>query len=130
MKIYITGIMGMLRQEASCIISYSCYAFLRSETASNDFATTADVILEVLREYENLGRTFEYAACIYPTTPFVTCEKLKRGMQLFREKDTTLVMPVILFSHPPQRCYVLSGECFEMERKSKYPFSGFRTIFS
>lgn len=91
--------------------------FLRSETASNDFATTADVILEVLKEYENLGRTFEYASCIYPTAPFVTCEKLKKGMQLIKEMDATLVMPVIPFSYPPQRCYVLNRGRLEMKWK-------------
>ena len=34
--------------------------FMRSETTSNDFATTSDVLLEVISRYENLGKSFEY----------------------------------------------------------------------
>ena len=46
--------------------------FMRSESTSNDYATTADVIREVIAEYENLGKNFDTICCIYPTAPFVT----------------------------------------------------------
>lgn len=77
--------------------------FMRSGETSGDFATTDDVLMEVLEEYEKRGRTFDYMACLYPTAPFVTAEKLKAAMALLIEKDASGVMPVVGFSFPPQR---------------------------
>ena len=50
--------------------------FYRSERTENDFATTNDVLLEVLEEYEKRGEHYDMGCCIYPTAPFVTAEKL------------------------------------------------------
>lgn len=77
--------------------------FMRSEAASGDFATTDDVLMEVLETYEKQGETFDYMACIYPTAPFVTAKKLQEAMSLLIEKDASGVMPVVRFSFPPQR---------------------------
>lgn len=77
--------------------------FMRSEATSNDYATTDDVLMEVLEEYEKRGQTFDYMACIYPTAPFVTARKLQNAMELLKEKDASGVMPVVGFSFPPQR---------------------------
>ncbi len=60
--------------------------FLRSEETSGDFATTADVVLEVLDRYQEIGEEFDFIFCIYPTAPFITAEKLKNAMALLREK--------------------------------------------
>ena len=49
--------------------------FMRSKDTADDFATTDDVLMEVLAEYEKRGQVFEYMACIYPTAPFVTAKK-------------------------------------------------------
>ncbi len=84
--------------------------FMRSDSTSNDYATTADVILEVLEKYKNIGKNFDYAFCIYPTAPFVTAKKLKDSLQLLKDKDANVVMPVVPFSFPPQRGMVLDGE--------------------
>ena len=81
--------------------------FMRSEKTSDDYATTADVLLEVLEKYRELGKTFDYFCCIYPTAPFVTAEKLIEGMELMETKHPIQVMPVVPFSYPPQRCYVV-----------------------
>ena len=77
--------------------------FLRSERTSGDYATTADVLLEVLSEYEKLGRKFSYMACIYPTALFVTAKKLRNAFQLLVDSGAYAVMPVVSFSFPPQR---------------------------
>lgn len=75
--------------------------FFRSAEAAGDYASTDDVILEVLREYEKLGQRFFSFCCIYPTAPFVTGERLKSAMDLLEQADS--VMPVVPFSYPPQR---------------------------
>lgn len=84
--------------------------FMRSKETSNDFATTTDVLLEVLREYEANGKKFDYMACLYPTNPFISPEKLKKAMELISENDYAEVLPVVQFSFPPQRSYVLDEE--------------------
>ena len=77
--------------------------FMRSECNSSDFASTADVIKEVLIEYERIGKTFEYFCCIYPTAPFVTSERLREGMHLLEQNNSDSVLPVVRYSYPIQR---------------------------
>lgn len=81
--------------------------FLRSEATSNDYATTADVLKEVLDEYEKLGRKFDLMFCIYPTAPFVTAEKLKKAVKTLEESGAGSLMPVVQYSFPPQRAMVV-----------------------
>ncbi len=82
--------------------------FMRSAEASNDYATTIDVMTEVLEEYQKRGQTFEYMCCIYPTAPFVTAKKLKKAMDLLKETDSDSLVPVVRFGFPPQRCLVIN----------------------
>lgn len=77
--------------------------FFRSRETSTDTATTADVLLEVLDRYEDMGRTFEYGCCIYPTAPFVTARKLKEAMDKLVESGAESIVPMQEFSYPPQR---------------------------
>ncbi|MEO8762219.1 MAG: pseudaminic acid cytidylyltransferase [Bacteroidia bacterium] len=74
--------------------------FMRSEKTSNDFATTSEVILEVLSSYKLKGIEFEHACCIYPTAPFVTSEKLNTVFKMLKESDAKSVIPVTSFSFP------------------------------
>lgn len=81
--------------------------FMRSADTSGDFATTDEVLLEVLREYEKSGKTFDYMACIYPTAPFVTSERLKEAYSALIETGAAELMPVVAFSFPPQRGVIM-----------------------
>lgn len=81
--------------------------FLRSELSSNDFATTADVIEEVIKCYHSIGKTFDSFACIYPTAPFVTSDKLIAALGLLTDADA--VLSVVKYSFPPQRAFVIRG---------------------
>ncbi len=84
--------------------------FMRSKQTSNDYATTADVLKEVLGKYKKAGRIFEIACCIYPTAPFVTGDKLKKAVEILESKDFDSVMPVTSFSFPPLRGMKLDNE--------------------
>lgn len=84
--------------------------FMRSEAASNDYATTADVVMEVLSEYAKRGREFTYTCCIYPTAPFVNATKLCEAMQKIKETDAIQLTPVVSFSFPPQRGFVIGAD--------------------
>ena len=81
--------------------------FLRSVKTSDDFATTADVLHEVLAEYKKCGQKFDWMCCIYPTAPFVTADKLRKSFQKLRDEKANALIPVVKFSYPPQRCFIM-----------------------
>ncbi len=89
--------------------------FMRSADTANDYASTDDVIKEVLLAYRREGREFDCFCCIYPTAPFVTAKKLQQAMAMLEEADS--VMPVVPFSYPPQRGVVIEQGLI----KRKYP---------
>ena len=77
--------------------------FMRSEKTSNDFATTVDVIEEVIDTYHEKGQDFEIFTCIYPTAPFITSDRLKKAVEELKSSDADSLIPVVRFSYPPQR---------------------------
>ena len=81
--------------------------FYRSEKTSGDYATTNDVLLEVLAEYEKRGQTFDLTCCIYPTAPFVTGKKLRNAVEQLSASDADTILGVVPFSFPPQRAMVV-----------------------
>lgn len=81
--------------------------FYRSEQTANDFATTNDVLLEVLAEYEKRGEHYDIGCCIYPTAPFVTAAKLREAMGQLVAGDADTLIPVVAFSYPPQRAMLV-----------------------
>lgn len=81
--------------------------FFRSESTSNDFATTTDVVEEVLDMYRDRGKVFDFFACIYPTAPFVTSQKLTEAVKLLSGTHADAVVPVVKYSFPPQRAFVI-----------------------
>lgn len=84
--------------------------FYRSEKTSGDFATTNDVLLEVIAEYEKRGEYFDMGCCIYPTAPFVTEGKILDALKKFEESDADSLIPVVSFSYPPQRALIVENE--------------------
>ncbi|MCR4740290.1 MAG: pseudaminic acid cytidylyltransferase [Lachnospiraceae bacterium] len=78
--------------------------FKRSGNTSGDFATTEDVLFEVLAMYKAQGRMFDDVCCIYPTAPFVNAKKLRDAYMILKDDpDINSVVPVVRFSFPPQR---------------------------
>lgn len=77
--------------------------FFRSSDASNDFASTADVICEVLQSYQLVNKFYEIGCCIYPTAPFINPDLLMKGFDLFRSNNFDVVFPVTQFAYPIQR---------------------------
>jgi pseudaminic acid cytidylyltransferase len=88
--------------------------FLRSAESSNDYATTAEVILEVLADYKKLGVEFEYFCCIYPTAPFITGDKLKNAYNMLISSGAKSVVPVVRFGFPIQRSFKIEDDRLKM----------------
>ena len=77
--------------------------FIRSKENSNDFATTYDVIKEVIDEYKKEKINFENICCIYACAPFVTANKLKQAYHELINKKIDTIFPIIEYSFPIQR---------------------------
>lgn len=83
--------------------------FVRSTKNSDDFATTADVLTEVLKKYKEEGELFDSACCLYPTAPFITSEKLVKAFHFMKAENYDSVFPVVRFSAPIQRALRLNS---------------------
>jgi len=94
--------------------------FMRSEATSNDYATTRDVLLEVIQEYEKRGKKFDHICCIYPTNPFITPEKLADAGKAYEMSGADGLMPVVVFSYPPQRGYYIQQDQLVMVQPEHY----------
>lgn len=70
--------------------------FMRSEATSNDYATTSDVLREVLSDYGKCGAEFDTMCCLYPTAPFVQVSELKEASAMI-EAGASSVIPVTSF---------------------------------
>jgi N-acylneuraminate cytidylyltransferase len=82
--------------------------FIRRPETANDFATTADVLAEVLVEYEQQGKIFDYGCCLYPTAPFVTTDLLQQAFSTLTQQQFDTVYPIQRFSFPIQRAVKLN----------------------
>jgi len=77
--------------------------FMRSKRNSDDYATTIDVLLEVLESYQKLGVDFEFGCCIYPTAVFINSNLLKNTFDKLVSEKYDTVFPVLRYSFPIQR---------------------------
>lgn len=80
--------------------------FLRSEINSNDFATTVDVVNEVVEAYRKMGQTFDEICVLYPCAPFVSSADLTNAKRLLEKHDC--VIPVVKFDFSPFRSFEIS----------------------
>jgi pseudaminic acid cytidylyltransferase len=77
--------------------------FLRSAETSDDFATTADVIFEVLSHYNNSGRFFDNVCCLYPCTPLIEPIHINESFHVLQTTGVDSVIPVVMYDYPIQR---------------------------
>jgi len=88
--------------------------FIRSEKNSDDYATTVDVVLEVLEQLECNGEIYEKCCCIYPTAPFITAKKIDEAFSILDRNAVDSVIPVSKFSYPIQRALKIEGNKLSM----------------
>lgn len=84
--------------------------FLRSKKNSDDFATTFDVIKEVLNWYSGSNKNIELACCIYATAPFITTDLLKKAEKKLINNKFDTVFPVTRFDFPIQRAIKITSQ--------------------
>ena len=81
--------------------------FLRSAENSNDHATTADAVAEVVESYRQIGRSFDDVCILYPTAPFITAERLRDSYRRYQASGADALIPLVAFSYPPQRAFIM-----------------------
>ena len=92
--------------------------FMRSANTANDFASTEDVLREVLKRYEELGQRFDLLCCLYATAPFVNPENLQKCYSFIGENyDASFTM--VRYSYPIQRALRIQDGLIKM-RESQY----------
>jgi N-acylneuraminate cytidylyltransferase len=94
--------------------------FMRSAEAANDFATTRDVLNEVLAQYKSIGKTFDAMCCVYATAPLVTSNDIVHAYQLLNQSNFACVYPVVQFSYPIWRCLDVAEDGSMMRHWPEY----------
>ncbi len=80
--------------------------FRRSAANSDDHSTTTSALLEVIQQYRDAGREWDFVCGMYAATPLVTARHLRDGRDLLLASDQhDTVMPVIRFGYPIQRAF-------------------------
>ena len=88
--------------------------FIRSEKKSDDFASTMDVIFEVLSIYkQKLGIKFQYICCIYPAAPLTQAKHIVEGFKKLTDCNLSSVLPVVAYSYPVWRGIEIDDELFK-----------------
>ncbi|MFC1484956.1 pseudaminic acid cytidylyltransferase, partial [bacterium] len=94
--------------------------FLRTSRTSDDYASLIDVILEVIENYKNNGREFEYFCCILATAPFISPSNIKKAFNFLLEKNYDTVFCIQRYGYPIQRALRFKDDRICMLNKENY----------
>ena len=87
--------------------------FLRSSKNSGDFASTSEVLLEVLIELKKMGLEYHQTCCLYPCAPLMTKVILSEAWKLLIDNNYDSLVPTVKYGHPIQRALVLKENLIE-----------------
>jgi pseudaminic acid cytidylyltransferase len=94
---------------AAVAITYGAKVpFIRSEKNSNDFATTYDVLEEVINEYKKINQQFNYGCCIYACAPLIQQKNIVQAFEKITQNNFDCVFPIVQYSTPIQRAWRVS----------------------
>ncbi len=68
--------------------------FMRPDYLSHDPYEVDDVCLYVLKQYEEIGRTFDTLIILLPTSPLCIVKDIKESIRIFHENDGKFLMSV------------------------------------
>lgn len=91
---------------AECALSVGAEVpFLRPAKLSDDFSGTQAVTAHALLECSKINKKeqFDYACCIYPTSPLLTVKAIKEGLQLLQSSKCDFVVSATEYHFPIQR---------------------------
>jgi len=95
---------------ASIAIHYGAEVpFLRSKINSSDYATTNDVLLEVIENVSKELIDIENICCIYPAAPLISTNALIEGLNLLNTSDFDAVFPAFNVSKLVYRSFQMDN---------------------
>lgn len=74
--------------------------FLRSTENANDYATLADVLVEVVNAYKGRGYELDLICCLLPTAPLISSEDVRSAYDQLVMSTFDSICPVVAFSYP------------------------------
>ena len=83
--------------------------FLRSIQTANDHATLAEVLIETVGKYKEMGKEPENICCILSTAPLITGDDIFKAYSMltdFQKYDS--ICPIVQFSFPILRSLVMN----------------------
>lgn len=84
--------------------------FMRSAETSNDFATLADVLHEVLLKYKEQGKVFDNMCCILATSPMLKSEDISNGFSTLISSGFSTIVPIVEYSYPILRSFKMNDD--------------------
>lgn len=84
--------------------------FLRSAETANEYAGIADVLIEVLEQYEQEGVTVDNICCILATAPLIMPCELVEAYQSFVENGFESLYPIVAYPYPIQRSFIRNDQ--------------------
>jgi N-acylneuraminate cytidylyltransferase len=97
------------------------YPFRRKDETANDVAGVAEVLVEVVKRYEEIGQHFDYVLCVYATNPLLRPERLVEAMQRLQDTPSAESISTIeAYSYPPQRGMVIREDGFMVMNQPEY----------
>ena len=95
--------------------------FMRSSENADDRAGISEVLIEVVENYQKLGRSFDYVVCILATAPLIRASDLKKAYGMLKScAGAGSICSVESFSYPPQRGLRLKDGRLEMLNPDHY----------
>lgn len=82
--------------------------FIRSQKLSDDLTPTLPVIRDAILKLRSKFN-IKNICCVYPCTPFLNIQDLKKSYTILKNNQNKFVFPVIENSHPIQRSFRLKG---------------------
>jgi pseudaminic acid cytidylyltransferase len=79
--------------------------FKRSPELSDDYAGTDEVFVHSLEWLRANDQDYQYACCIYPTTPLLKTQYLQEGYRLVQDDSIASVISVAAYSSRIQRAF-------------------------
>lgn len=88
--------------------------FLRAAESSTDKSILLEVIIEVLKDYKKIGKTFDNVCLILSTAPFVTPKTLKNACDVFLNSSADTLIPVVAYGYPIERALTIKDGRLKM----------------
>ncbi len=93
--------------------------FIRSKKNSDDFASTFDVLKEVIFYYKKKKIFFDNICCFYPCAPLVSPNLLIEAYERLIKKKYDSIFPIVAYGHPVQRAFKeVNGKVFMQSDKN------------